>query len=254
MSQQGRYRFRLSLPYWLVRGRTTPIRVEVYDDETGDPAAPSAATCTLVEPDGTEHVLAGASVSGHTLSADVTSAEVAADEALSARWVVRWTATIGGIVYTAENPAHVVRREPLSPVVAEDLRTRHQVLRTLRTRDKTNGRLLTEAIRDTWEGVLRRILHAGRDPERIMSSHNLFDIVLYGAMSQAFLDGASSLNSTGQLGELGAFYAQRFEKSWNTLKLDYDKDGDGRAAQDEKNRGGPAVLFAGVRRWSGYAG
>jgi len=248
MPQQARYRFRLSLPYWIVRGRSTPIYVDVYDDETGDEAAPTAASCALVEPDGTEHALA-ATVAGGRLSATVTAAEVASTESLSSVWVLRWEATIGGIVYDAENPAHICRREPLAPVVPEDLRSRHQVLRTLKTRDRTNRRLLQDAIRDAFEDALRRLLAAGRDPERLMNSGGIFNFILYSAMGAAFLDAATSLNSTGQLGELGAHYQQKAELAWNTLKITYDMDGDGRIDVDEVNRSGPSVLFAGVRRW-----
>ena len=109
--------------------------------------------------------------------------------------------------------------------------------------------LLHDAIRDTFEDVLRRLLDAGRDPERIMNSSGIFNVILWGSMAAAFLDAASSLNSSGQLGELGAFYDRKFEKAWNSLKLTYDNDGDGRIASDETLRSGPPVLIAGVRRW-----
>lgn len=254
MPQQARYRFRLGLPYWFVRGRDTTIYVDLYDDETGEAAAPTAATCAVVEPDGTSTAIAGVSVAGNRLSATVLSTAVAADDELSSRWLVRWTATVGGVEYAADNPAHVCRREPLSPVVADDLRTRHQVLRELRTRDKTNTALLHDAIRDSFEDILRRLLDAGRDPDRILSSAGIFNVILWLAMAHAFMDAASSLNSNGTLAELGAHYERRAEKAWDLLKLAYDKDGDGLVAQDERYQSGTPVIFAGVRRWPHYTG
>jgi len=248
---QARYNNDLSLPYWLVRGRDTLISVNVYDALTGDPPTITAASMTLLDDSGAVIVTAAAVPAGNGASDTILIADLPAVTALSARWLVRWGLTIGGIVYDIENPAHVVRREPLSPVIAADLQARHQVLRTIKTRDKTNGRLLADAINITFETVLRRIISAGRDPERIMAGANIFDIIAWGAMSQAFLDAASSLNSSGQLGELGAFYDRKFEKAWNTLKLDYDRDGDGVVAADERNKTGAPVLFAGVKRWRG---
>ena len=249
MPQQTRYRHDASLPYWLVRGRDTSISIGLVNDETGDDAAPSASTCSLFEPDGTEHVIAGASVSGGRLTATVLTADVPASTELSSLWVVRWTGTVGGIVYTFEVPAHIVRREPLAPVVPDDLRQRHQVLRTLRTRDKTTGQILSDSIRVAFNDWLRRILDAGKDPERVMNSSGCFNFVANAAMAQAFLDAASSLNSSGQLGELGAFYSRLAEKAWNTAKLTYDSDGDGRIGSDETGLSGPPVLMAGVKSW-----
>lgn len=249
MPQQVRYRHDASLPYWLVRGRDTAISIGLVDDETGDDAAPTAATCSLLEPDGTEHVIAGASVSGGRLTATVLASTVAVDEDLSSRWVAKWTGTIGGIAYTFEAPAHVVRREPLAPVTPGDLRTRHQVLRTLRTKDKTTAQLLSDAIRVAFDDWLRRILDTGKDPERVMSSAGCFEFVINAAMAHAFLDAASSLNSSGQLAELGAFYDRKAERAWNTAKLTYDSDGDGLIASSETGNSGPSVLMVGCSSW-----
>lgn len=250
---QARFHTDLSLPYWLVRERDTSINVSIFDATTGEAATVTSAVVSLLKPDGTAVVDEIAAVVSATnlVTYTVLATAVPATEALSAIWVVRWGVTIGGIVYDFESLAHVARREPLAPVIVTDLHARHQTLVTLKTRTKTNRQLLAESITVTWETVLRRIIHAGRDPERIMSLHNLYDLVIWGAMGHAFLDAASSLNSGGQLGELGAFYDKKFEKAWNSLKLDYDANGDGQIAVEEQRRSGVPVLMVGVKRWRG---
>ncbi len=248
---QQLYRTDLSLPYWFVRGRATSINVSISDDATGEAAAPTAATFTLTEPDGTEAVSAqpATSIVGGFVSFLVPLANVPLATELSSRWVALWKVTIGGVEYDFENPAHIVRREPLAPVTVGELQLRHQVLATLRTRDKTNQQLLRDSIRVAFEDLLRRLVASGRDPGRVMAGGGVFNFVAWSAMAHAFLDAASSLNSTGQLGELGAFYDRKAEKAWASLKIDYDKNGDGLIANDEQNQSGQPVLFAGVKRW-----
>ena len=165
LGNEVRYVPRFPKPYFLLRGRDTVVSVEVYDEDLGVLVLPTAGTLTIIDENAAEiQAATGATFPASVATATVAAANVPVTLDTSDLWTARWTLTLEGVAYTFDQTAYLVRREPMAPVTAVDLEELHQALPDFSTKTKTARQVLSDAIRTSWDDILRRLIREGRNP------------------------------------------------------------------------------------------
>jgi hypothetical protein len=235
---------RNALPVFLTRGRDNAIAVTLADS-AGDAPTITAGTIDVWDSSGVK-VVDGAVLGSPYNAYTVLAAVLPTTVSLSDDWQVGWNLTIGGVVYTFIQPAHVVRWTLSNPVTEADLTKRHPELSDLIASGDDISDLLTEA----WEWVQRRLLQRGRMPWLILDSYALFDVVRAKAWSDCFRSGHASVGGSGKYLEFATYYEDEAERLFGQINFKYDDDEDG--LPDEGEQGTPAlapIMLGGPGVW-----
>ncbi|MCP4916857.1 MAG: hypothetical protein GY913_08010, partial [Proteobacteria bacterium] len=172
---------RINQPYVITRGADTALPLDVYDDEQAQQTATAATVSVLlgskVLVDSASATTLGPPVS-YTLAGGTTSAESLSDAVL-----VRWSLTIGGVVYPFERAGYMVRQAFDMTLTDADLLS---VDRNLANYRNSGDSTFAWAVTDARQRIERRLLKKGRRPWLIFDNWALFDAFRFEALAAIY--------------------------------------------------------------------
>jgi hypothetical protein len=244
MPQVTGYTARFSTPDFLARGEAQTLEMPIYRD--GALVVPSGGEYRVLDENGDAVQTGSVTVASSIATFALLAATVPATLALSTRWQIEWTLTIGGTAFTFMRDAHLVLRR-LWPVVTDlDLTRLHSELRAWLADDSTD---LQDYIDATWDEVLIWLLQQGRRPYLILSAWSLRAWHVALALAAVFRDYASSAGD-GKYRQLAEHYDAAAVTARDALVLVYDDDEDNVIdATDEGLSGSSVLMLSTPGRW-----
>lgn len=235
--------FRVRIPAVLVRGATSPTKLE---PRLGADAVGSApATYKLLAPDGSEVASGSATVTSGVLSYTVPALDLPATLGFGSGYREVWTVTVSGVVQTATRPA-VLARYPLHcPVTQADLENEYpDIARTLRISAESAQGFIDAA----WEDTVRRMLQDGMLPESAVDVDALVGPVRNLALAKLFRFKSSEKQPGSREEALASHHEQAYRADWTRMRTRTDLDQDGNADSEDRvgmlgviSRGSPSA-------------
>lgn len=217
----ARYSARAALPVFLTRGRDNAITLGITDS-AGDAVTVSSGTIDVWDASGVK-IVDGAAVATAPFGYTVLAAVLPSTLALSESFQIGWNLTIGGVVDTFIQPAHLVRWVLSNPVAESDLTKKHPEVADLIDPGDDVSDILTEA----WEWVQQELLLQGRMPWRVLDGYNLFRVTRAKAWAELFRAGHAAVGGSGKYLEMAEFYDQQAVVEFAKVQVRYDDDDDG---------------------------
>lgn len=212
-------------------------------------AVPTAATFALRSPTAavitaTAATLADGTLTDGTVVEDcvptyvIPSASLPSTAPLGEGWMMTWTATIGGRVYTTDRPAAVCR-VPLVPVITDaDLLLEHPDLTAWRPAAETS---FQKAIDASWAELMGRLSAEGRLTYIMKPAAAFRQWHLYTTLGRIFV-GWSKSQTRGNWMELSKFYQDKANTEWGRITVQLDRDQNGIIDDISRREGGFMVL------------
>ena len=234
---------RFGYPQFIERAKTQSVTVEVWDGSSW--AAVTAATYTLIKPDGTKAVDAATATPGASgvVSYELNATAIPATEAYSTRWREQWDVTVDGTVYTLRRDAHLIPLALYPTATTADIERRYTKLRHKYPDGRDSWQ---HVIDEAWEQIVGRLISDGKQPSRIITPWSLKAPHAELALCLAWRE-TSVYNPGGRFDELAQAHCDRFEELWAALVFEYDTDDDGDADEQESAHG-PVLATAGRKR------
>lgn len=210
------------------QGKPFTLTLRLFKE--GVEIAPSAATVSLIRPNGTKVVDAA---DADTLAVATTYAglgPVTASESRGRDWRVSWTATVDGVDHTFDIDAALVRRILFPVVTPPDIYARAPFLDPAGPAPLAKAADTIRAIADAWTTIQHYLVEDQRFPWLIVSPSALREWHLLLSIARR-LEGMSARGGD-RTAALAEEYFQRAQGAKGRLTLKYDFDGDGDADHD----------------------
>lgn len=201
-------------PDELVRGVASSLTITTTRD--GAALNISAATATLYKPDGSVASTGSATVSSNTATFSVLGT-VTSSEDPGEGWRVAWVLTLsGGIAWQAQNTVEVVLYSVACPVAPADLLRREEALTNIEAGSPTA--LLADAILEAWRTVRSSLRQKGRRPYLVLSSADVYEVVVCKALELAYRRVAVEAESVEAA--KAAEYREQYREAWAALTFE----------------------------------
>ena len=236
----------------LEREVSNTTRLEIYRD--GDQIIPTAATYTLIRPDGVGIVqdavvnIIGSGTLEYTHAANHFPANIILGEG----YVQTWTATISGEDYVFRRSVAVVLRRLYPTVSDTDLETEYSDLGNLRPASLTSYQTYIDS---SWYEILRRIRRTGMGYEYlVLTPESFHDALLHLSLYKIFRDFHSSLGQAGNARflDLAQAHLSHYNAEYDAINFVYDEQHEGRTDESNKRTRGRPVIYLtapGPNRW-----
>lgn len=222
--REATYALDRPVPYLLVRGETQTLTAPLRHGPAGALVSVDSGTITIARPDGTSSVSGAAvTVSSSTMTYGVTPA---ASETLGEGWQVRWTPTIGGVVYPVIRvDAYMCQYVPYNTVSVIDLYHRMPELEgriPQRQGDRGDGTGWQPQIDATHYELLQRLIDDGRRPWEIVGVTGAREWCIARAVQRCVM--ATPHGADSALGQSAKELSFEVERLWARMKIQYQAD------------------------------
>ena len=227
----------------LERNVSNTTRLEIY--RNGAQIEPTAATYTLIRPDGVGVVQdATATVLGDgTLEYTHPANHFPTNINLGEGYVQSWSATISGEDYVFRRSVAVVLRRLYPTVSDTDLETEYSDLGNLRPASLSSYQTYIDS---SWYEILRRVRRTGMGYEYLVLTPEAFhDTLLHLTLYKIFRDFHSSLGQAGNARylDLANAHLSHYNAEYDAINFVYDENHEGRADEPNKRTRGRPVIY-----------
>jgi len=247
MGVETLYSARWSGPTLIEKDETQSVNVDI--ERGGSAPTITAATFSLYSPAGTlllEDVTA--TESSGNVSYDIPSATLT-DEALGARWLVKFSVTIAGDVHTFYNDAVLCLARIYPPIGHTDIAARHGDITNL----LPSGTTSTQAyITEAWVQLTNRMYSESVPFWRLRTPSILRGSLLYGALSLIFRDFSTLLDPGDKYESLADRYEGVYEKEFRSMRARFDSNEDNTISEAQVPTSPVLMLSTGPRRGYRY--
>ena len=212
------YSARFAGPSLIEQGKDSTVSVAIERD--GAAATITAVSFSLYEPGGNALVDGSVgSVSGGTLTSPTISASATSAKGLDRNWLVRFDATIGGVVEAFYNDAALVKAPLYPPIGQTDLIARHHDIAKLRPTDAAS---LQPQIDQAWADLISRLYQDGIPFWRLRTPSSLRLPLMWHALEIIFRDYGTLLDAENKYDALADKYEGMYELARGRIQSTID--------------------------------
>jgi len=226
----------------LEREKSNITELKIYRD--GAQVVPTAATYTLIRPDGVGVVQdIAATIDGDgTLQYTHPSNHFPSTITLGEGYIQTWKATIATKEYTFRRSVAVVLRRLYPTVSDADLEQEYSDLASLRPSSLSSYQTYIDS---SWFEILRRIRRTGMGYEYlVLTPESFHDTLLHLSLYKIFRDFHSSLGqSNARYFDIANQHYQMYQQEYSSINFVYDEQHDDRADDPNKRTRGAPVIY-----------
>lgn len=227
----------------LEREKSNITELKIYRD--GAQVVPTAATYTLIRPDGVgvvQDIAATIDVNG-TLQYTHPANHFPSTITLGEGYIQTWTTTIETKEYTFRRSVAVVLRRLYPTVSDADLEQEYSDLASLRPSSLSSYQTYIDS---SWFEILRRIRRTGMGYEYlVLTPESFHDALLHLSLYKIFRDFHSSLGQGGsnRYFDIANSHYQMYQQEYSSINFVYDEQHDERADDPNKRTRGAPVIY-----------